>query len=107
MLRALALVSLALGVCPAFGQSNDMPDAARRPEFEVASIKPNKSADFRAMIRPSPGGRFSVTNIPLFLIITIAYNIKEFQLSGAPAWVMSERYDIEAKAEGNATFDAM
>ena len=107
MLRSLAGVGLALGVCPAFGQSSEKPAAASRPEFEVASIKLNKSAGFGAMIGPSPSGRFTATNIPLFLVITIAYNIKEFQLSGAPPWLMSERYDIEAKAEGNATFDAM
>jgi uncharacterized protein (TIGR03435 family) len=108
MFRALAVVGLALGVCPAFGQSaSDKPAAAPRPEFEVASIKLNKSGDMRAMIRPSPGGRFTVTNIPLQFVITIAYRIKDFQLSGAPPWLASERYDIEAKAEGNPNFDAM
>ena len=43
MLRALAVASLALSLCPAFGQP-----PAPRPEFEVASIKLNKSADDRA-----------------------------------------------------------
>jgi uncharacterized protein (TIGR03435 family) len=100
MFRAYA-AGLILSCCPAQAQS-----AAPRPEFEVASIKLNKSADF-GMIRPSPGGRFTVTNIPLQLIITLAYRIKDFQLSGAPPWLASERYDIEAKAEGNVSFDAM
>ncbi|MGP0074894.1 MAG: TIGR03435 family protein [Bryobacteraceae bacterium] len=107
MFRALAVAGLALGVCLAFGQSSDKPAAAPRAEFEVASIKLNKSAEFGGMIRPSPGGRFIGTNIPLRFVITVAYSIKDFQLSGAPPWLMSERYDIEAKAEGNANFDAM
>jgi hypothetical protein len=93
MLRTLAVASLLLFACGAHGQP-----AAPRPEFEVASIKLNKSASFGAMLRPGPGGRFSATNIPLQLLVTFAYKIKDFQLSGAPPWLMSERYDIEAKA---------
>jgi uncharacterized protein (TIGR03435 family) len=105
MLRALAVASLVLGSCHAFAQ----PAAAPRPEFEVASIKLNKSADFRAMIMPARGGRFTANNIPLQLLITLAYRIKDFQLSGAPPWLTSERYDIEAKAEKDpgGEFDAM
>jgi uncharacterized protein (TIGR03435 family) len=102
MLRALAVAGLVLSPCPAFCQS-----PAPRPEFEVASIKLNKSADMRMMVRPAPGGRFTVTNVPVQLLITMAYRIKDFQLSGAPPWVTSERYDVEAKADGNPEFDAM
>jgi uncharacterized protein (TIGR03435 family) len=102
MLRALAVAGLVLSPCLAFGQA-----PAPRPEFEVASIKLNKSADMRMMVRPAPGGRFTVTNVPVQMLITMAYRIKDFQLSGAPAWVMSERYDVEAKADGNPEFDAM
>ena len=46
MLRAWAVAGLVLGSSHAFAQS-----AATRPEFEVASIKLNKSGDLRAMIR--------------------------------------------------------
>jgi hypothetical protein len=36
-----------------------------RPEFEVASIKPNKSAFRGGLNRFLPGGRLSVTHLPL------------------------------------------
>jgi uncharacterized protein (TIGR03435 family) len=85
-----------LGVCHLYGQA-----APARSEFEVASIKPNKSTDLRIMVRAAPGGRFIATNIPLQFLIEDAYHIKDFQLSGAPAWLKSEHYDIDAKAEGN------
>jgi uncharacterized protein (TIGR03435 family) len=90
-----------LSACHAFGQP-----AAPRPEFEVASIKLNKSADRRMMIMPPRGGRFTATNVTMQLVITLAYRVKDFQLSGAPAWLNSERYDIEAKAEADPAFEA-
>jgi uncharacterized protein (TIGR03435 family) len=102
MLRALAIAGFLLSACQAFGQA-----APPRPEFEVASIKLNKSGDRRIMISPARGGRFTATNIPMQFFITQAYSIKDFQLSGAPAWLMSERYDIEAKAEGNPSMSEM
>jgi uncharacterized protein (TIGR03435 family) len=73
----------------------------------VASIKLNKTGDRRIIMSPARGGRFTVTNIPMQFFITQAYSIKDFQLSGAPAWLMSERYDIEAKAEGNPSMSEM
>jgi uncharacterized protein (TIGR03435 family) len=102
MLRALAVAGFVLSACHAFGQS-----AAPRPEFEVASIKLNKSGDGRGMTNAGRGGRFIATNVPLQLVITLAYGVKDFQISGAPAWLTSERYDIEAKAEGDPGFDAV
>jgi uncharacterized protein (TIGR03435 family) len=102
MLRAMAAASLALGSCHAFAQP-----ATPRPEFEVASIKLNKSGDMRVMIHSPGGGRFIASNISFQNLITFAYGIKNFQLSGAPAWLLSERYDVEAKAEGNPRGDAM
>lgn len=100
MLRAWAVAGLVLSSSHAFAQS-----AAPRPEFEVASIKLNKSGDLRAMIRPPLGGRFTATNIPFQFLVTVAFQIKDFQLTGAPAWLKSERYDIEAKAAGNPSMD--
>ncbi len=102
MLRTLAIASFMLVSRHAFGQS-----AAPRPAFDVASIKLNKSADPRVMVRPARGGRFTATNIPLQFLITLAYGVKDFQISGAPPWLTSERYDIEAKAEGDPGIETL
>jgi uncharacterized protein (TIGR03435 family) len=104
MLRALVVAGLTLCFHAAFAQTATAPP---RPEFEVASIKLNKSDDGRIMLRPARGGRFTATGIPIRFLITEAYRIKDFQLSGAPPWLMSERYDIEAKADGDPSFDTM
>lgn len=75
------------------------------PAFEVASIKPNNSADHRTMIQMTPGGRLNANNVSVQMLMTMAYGIKNNQISGAPGWVESERYDISAKPEGAADQD--
>jgi uncharacterized protein (TIGR03435 family) len=76
-----------------------------RPQFEVASIKPNTSGNGLVMIRPPVGGRFTATNATLNMLVGIAYKVRSNQISGGPAWAASERYDILAKADGNPTHD--
>lgn len=46
-----------------------------------------------------PGGRFVADGVTLKFLLEEAYSVKESQISGAPPWIDSERYDIEAKAE--------
>lgn len=69
-------------------------------KFEVASIKPNRASDNRRMIGMRPGGRFSATGISLKELLALAYDVRQYQLSGLPSWADSDRYDIDAKPEG-------
>jgi uncharacterized protein (TIGR03435 family) len=72
------------------------------PAFEAASIKPAKSQDFM-MVRFLPGRLTSVAT--LRLLMQNAYALQPFQISGGPSWVDSDRYEIEAKADGAAPRD--
>ena len=64
--------------------------------FEVASIKPNHSADMRMMIRFMPGG-LRTTGSTVKRLITLAYNVRDFQVSGGPSWIDTDKFDIDAK----------
>ena len=68
---------------------------AKRPEFETASIKINASGGSTSMSFGSKG--VAAKNTPLRQLIGMAYQIRDFQVSGGPAWIDSDRYDIEAK----------
>jgi uncharacterized protein (TIGR03435 family) len=72
-------------------------------QYSVASIKPAKSGDRR---RPGieflPGGRFRLTNMPLFVVLATAYQIPfqsrealEQRIKGIPDWMFSASYDME------------
>jgi uncharacterized protein (TIGR03435 family) len=80
------------------------------PRFEVASIRPNVSADTNGTWRFSEGGRFTGENIQARLLITTAYQLHDFQISTAPGCCIqikldAEKYDIVAKSEGNPSED--
>lgn len=71
--------------------------------FEVASVKPNTSGSGSSRAGSLPDGRgFRATNIPLRLLIQTAFRLRAFQLTGAPAWIATARYDIDARAAENA-----
>ena len=79
-----------------------------RLEFEAASIKPNNSTSLgrRFGVR---GDRFVATNETLWQLIAVAYGtpgllpqpLADYQLSGGPKWINSDRFDVEARAVGD------
>ncbi len=78
--------------------------------FEVASVKqipgvhpPPDDVEMNLLRPVIRNGRFTMKNAPLSLLIQAAYNVKDFQVQGAPAWVNADRYDVIAKADGDAT----
>jgi len=74
-------------------------------QYEVASIKRNKSGDDKQRISFPPNG-FTATNITLQMLIRVAYGVEENQISAAPNWLNSENYNVEAKMD-NPAVDAL
>src|SRR5579864_7077470 len=72
---------------------------ADSPTFEVASVKPGSPGDKAPPFTISPGGGFTA-NSELIFLIQIFYNLKPFQVVGAPGWLSSEKYTIVAKSPG-------
>jgi uncharacterized protein (TIGR03435 family) len=74
------------------------------PSFEVASVRQNKSGDFRRGIGPEAGGRFGAINVPLRDLVALAFGIPnsdaESRVIGGPDWIARERFNVAAKAAG-------
>lgn len=70
------------------------------PAFEVASVKQNTSGDGPMLIQLPPGNRITVTNMPLRQLVTMAYQLQQYQLVGGPSWIANDRFDIVAKVAG-------
>jgi len=74
--------------------------------FDVASIHQNKSNDPRGGIKPLPGGHgYTVSNIPIKLMISLMYRVPQRQIEGGPAWLNDDRFDIEARVDGTYSVD--
>jgi uncharacterized protein (TIGR03435 family) len=83
---------------------------ADRLRFDVASIRPSDPNQEGGRLGPVPGGGLRVNNGTLQVLIQFAYNVREYQLSGAPSWIRTARFDIVAKLdqpEGPADFKDM
>jgi uncharacterized protein (TIGR03435 family) len=75
------------------------------PRFAVASVKPSQNRNFLG-VDARVGGSL-MANGPLALLAANAYGVKHFQILGGPAWINSDLYSIEAKAEGRLSRAAM
>jgi len=76
------------------------PQSAQKPEFEVASMKPNAGGPESGLTQFS-GGRYIARYATLKDLIGHAYGVRgrsltDRQLIGAPAWLGVDRFDIEA-----------
>jgi uncharacterized protein (TIGR03435 family) len=86
----------AAAILTVFGLAAQAPDL----QFDVASLKPSQPGAEGVVFHSAPGHqRFVATNETLKEIIIVAYKIKFDQLSGAPGWIATDRFDINAEAE--------
>jgi uncharacterized protein (TIGR03435 family) len=92
------LMAFALLCAPQIrGQSQDATNAPAL-SFEVASIKPDHLDGHSTRISYD-NNSFLTSGVTLKRLIEFAYNIGDFQLSGGPAWVDSETYQIQARID--------
>lgn len=104
MMRALIGIVLAATIVAAVSAQQRPPHilppplTGPGPEFEVASVKVNKSGTGQARFNFA-GGRIDVINMQLRGVIQAAYRVPANQLVNVPGWVDSTRVDIVAKAD--------
>ncbi len=74
-------------------------DPRATPAFEVATLKPSKPEEQGKafLVR---GNRFRTINTTLSEMMSFAYGIHAKQVVGAPAWFDTEKFDLDAKPEG-------
>ena len=97
------LVFSLLNTSKALAQSQ-IADAANSPPliFEVASIRQDEPGGMLNMVRATftPDG-YSAEHVSLRMLIKNAYGVDDNQISGAPKWIASERYEVEARIDSN------
>jgi uncharacterized protein (TIGR03435 family) len=108
LLRALGFAVLIAPIMfgLAHAQAQNAASTSPKFEYEVASIKPNKSNGQGSYgITTAPDG-LTATNTPLIMLIQSAYGIfNRDRIVAAPGWVYTERYDVAAKIEASVVDD--
>jgi uncharacterized protein (TIGR03435 family) len=102
MRGAMRVSLLSLALCVA------LPLVAQSPRltFDVASIHPAKPDQIYGGIKPIAGGHgYTARNIPVKLMISLVYKVPARQVRGGPEWLNTERWDVEARADGTYTVD--
>jgi uncharacterized protein (TIGR03435 family) len=95
-------------------RAQERPLAPARPQFEVASLKPNNGCENMARkagsLSPSPG-RLEMPCVTLRGMLQAAWgtfgdgvtiNPQPLHVEGGPSWMQSEYYELTAKADGPA-----
>ena len=119
-LRAALMLSGAIGVAvtaivagfAAVTAAQNPTAAPAAPTFEVASIKrtrisrPMESAEDAAWAKLlRPANRLADRAAPLRGLIQMAYGVWGYQIEGAPRWVSSDRFEIDARTSRNTPFE--
>lgn len=94
-----------LAYSPQLQAQSPQPAVASPPSFEVASIKPKGAGEGPVRVMFAPDA-FTANGVTAKFLIGFAYNLKDFQISGGPGWIDSEKYDINAKLD-EATIEAL
>jgi bla regulator protein BlaR1 len=107
----LAAVGTVAVVAPILAQSVTPPSAPAL-RFDVTSVKRATEASGKVRVGDQiwssagasfkPGGVFEAVNATLGSIIRLAYGLKEFETVGAPEWVNTDRFDIQARGPQGA-----
>src|SRR5688572_22959006 len=92
-MRNAIVLTMVLGACT-FSLS-----AQKSEAFDVVSIRQSRSGERGGGSLMLPGGRYSASNIPVIVLLDAAYGIPPERVVGGPAWIRSDRYNIEARAD--------
>jgi uncharacterized protein (TIGR03435 family) len=77
---------------------------APRVEFEVVSVKPGDPASLGSSWG-TPPGRFFMQNTTLTILLMRAYRLNEYQIAGGPKWIVSAKFNIDAKLPAGGSQD--
>ena len=99
MVREISFVMLVISASATLAQTP--PPRPKFDAFEVATVKPVDSASSGRYINMHGTNRFVEKDYTLKLLIAAAYDLNPRTISGGPAWVGSDHYDILAVTPGD------
>ena len=62
--------------------------------YEVVSIHKSSPGQDGTSIGPGAGGGMRTQNSTAMQLVTFAYKVRDYQITGAPGWMKSDRFDV-------------
>jgi uncharacterized protein (TIGR03435 family) len=72
---------------------------AQTPAFDAATVKLSRSTENGSTVYTDIGGGLSLKYMTLKDLIAFAWDVRDYQISGKPAWINSTHYDVNAKSQ--------
>jgi len=72
-----------------------------QPAFEVATVRPSSPGSSGVSMSPPGAATFTVRNVTLELLISIAFGVDSDRISAKQGWVSTDDWDVTAKPEGD------
>jgi hypothetical protein len=69
-----------------------------KPDVEVATVKPHQPGN-QTVVFEMQGGTLVIKDLTLGFLMSFAYNLPARQIAGKPAWMDTEKWDIDAKSD--------
>jgi uncharacterized protein (TIGR03435 family) len=73
-------------------------DPAASPGIEVATVKPS-AANSQGRLYTMRGAQMMAINVSVMNAVTFAYDLHEQQVSGAPGWMSTDKFDLVIKPD--------
>jgi uncharacterized protein (TIGR03435 family) len=93
LLAAAAVAAISLPFAIGILRAQSLPAT---PQYTYDTVSVHRSAPdaIGGHIGPGPQGGLRTENTTLMLLLTFAYNVRDYQIEDAPGWINSQRYDI-------------
>jgi uncharacterized protein (TIGR03435 family) len=93
MLWVAALTALSLPIALGILRAQSLPPAPVLT-YDAVSIHKTAPETVNVHIGSGPQGGWSTVNTTAVTLISTAYNVRDYQIIGAPAWAKSQGYDV-------------
>ena len=99
MALVLPILSAQLNAAQTNVESQSASPAVDLPGFEVVSVKPDKAGEGSTILLTADG--LTAKRVSVKFLMKEAYGVEDDEISGAPGWLDSETYDVDAKVSSS------
>jgi uncharacterized protein (TIGR03435 family) len=92
-----SLLAFVLCVAGAVAAAQNAVPAAAPFNYDVVTVKENKSAAYTSSLQFNSGDMLKADNANIMTMVCAAYDLPQYLVEGLPSWGMSKHFDVNGK----------